>query len=148
MTYRKPADWGGIRSGQFEIHALGRRRIATIDLTKFSAHLEGIGEVPPHLLAQLLDMVRSVAPVRVERDMELVDELREDNGRRIAEEGHLALSCAFDSVADPAGIPDGYDCGGCACHLSAPCRHCLDHLPDEDSEYIATMLSLTGRATA
>jgi hypothetical protein len=56
-------------------------------------------------------------------------------------------SCLFDSDTDRS-IEDGYGCGGCACHLSAPCRHCLDHLPAEESVYIELALHVSGRKTS
>lgn len=55
-------------------------------------------------------------------------------------------SCVFDSGDDPS-IPEGYGCGGCGCHLSAPCLHCTTHLPAEDAHHIAMILRVSGRAT-
>lgn len=61
-----------------------------------------------------------------------------------AEEGDY--SCVFDSDDDPQ-IPEGSDCGGCSCHLAAPCHHCLAHLDPDESDYIGLMLDLQGRST-
>jgi hypothetical protein len=76
---------------------------------------------------------------------EFIAELRAENSRRYAEEGS-GHSCLFDDVLDEQ-IPEGCDCGGCSCHLLAPCRHCLRHLEPEESWHIDAMLDLTGRAT-
>lgn len=144
----KPANWGGIRSGRFEIHALGRGRMVEVDLAEPAVRMDLGGPtlvpVPGHLLAQTLDRVRAVLPPPAEVDDDLVAELRADNAARAAAGDY---GCVFDSDSDPAGVPDGYGCGGCACHLSAPCRHCMRHLPDEDAEQVGLMLAMTGRWT-
>jgi hypothetical protein len=74
-----------------------------------------------------------------------LDELRAENSRGYAERA-IAHSCLFGDTTDDT-IPEGFDCGGCSCHLSAPCGHCLTHLEDEESQYIRTMTGLTGRWT-
>jgi hypothetical protein len=74
---------------------------------------------------------------------ELADELRADNAARAEQGDH---SCAFDSDTDPT-IEPGYGCGGCGCHLSAPCSHCLAHLPADDAGQYAHELRITGRWT-
>lgn len=139
--------WGGIRSGRFSVFALGRDRDVVVDLEP--AHPSVLIDLggpeptpcPDHLLAQLLDMLRAVTPVS-EANPERVAELRAENGARQAAGDY---DCVFDYEDDPAGIPEGYGCGGCACHLSAPCRHCLNHLPDDESGYISVMTGLLGR---
>lgn len=78
-------------------------------------------------------------------DAEVVDNLREENTRGYAERGGTHR-CVFTSDDDP-GIPEGYGCGGCSCHLAAPCRHCLVHLADEESDHIKAMTVVLGRWT-
>lgn len=72
-------------------------------------------------------------------------DLRVENSKGYAEHG-INHGCLFDDTTDDM-IEEGFNCGGCACHLSAPCRHCLRHLEPEESWFIGSMLKLTGRAT-
>lgn len=142
-----PGNWGGIRSGRFTIFALGCERVAEVDLTAGTVLLDMGGPqltpVPDGLLPQALDRIRAVAPPPAADDDRFAAALA-------ANAAALACGdwdCAFTSDDDPRGIPDGYGCGGCSCHMSAPCHHCMSHLPAEDADHIAQMLDLTGRAT-
>lgn len=125
--------WAGIPSGTYRIHALGRERDVTLDLLTGTVTMDLGGPepapLPDHLVHDALDRIRAVAPAAGRPDPEMVAELRVNVAR-----AHAAgdYSCDFDSVADPDGVPDGFDCGGCSCHLSAPCHHCLNHVASDE----------------
>lgn len=74
-----------------------------------------------------------------------LDELRAENSDRYAERG-IRHSCLFDDRTDDT-IETGFGCGGCSCHLSSPCRHCLVHLDPQESHEIRMGLDLQGRST-
>lgn len=78
-------------------------------------------------------------------DEDFIAELRAENTQGYAERG-LAHSCVFTDVED-ARIPEGFDCGGCSCHLAAPCNHCLSHIDEDESHSIALMTHVLGRWT-
>lgn len=67
--------------------------------------------------------------------------------RELNEPAVEGASCLFDDESDPDHVPEGYSCGGCGCHLSAPCNHCLHHLPRDESSHISVALRLSGRWT-